>query len=443
MRVRCAVWVLWLATSAVCLACSCTEIPSVRDAWSAADLVFTGTLVEGQGSSQEQHAVVRVLVSFKGARVGAEVSVVQDQAASCRRTLAAGEVYLFYLPAPGRDGARRIEPCGRTRIAAQAESDLRFLRGLPDSARLSHIAGVITSWEGFADGRPDASTPVSGVTVNVSDGSKTWSAVTDEQGIYDIMGVPAGTYVVRPEPTHAGAPYPRSERVHLDAADSAASADFTFYASNRVSGRVTGPDGKPMADVCLVLEPVQPGPVTTSACTNTDGRYMIERIPTGSYLLVANYDGRPTPSSPFERLYAPGVTAADQARVIAVGYADEIRDVDMRIAAFVPLVEVRGRVRYQDGEPAGTAHIEYLWDGGTPFSFRPDMDGSFRLHALAGLPGMMRAEVTEYPRGRFPCQAPRAVSARWSDSVSIDASRNVDGVLITLPFRLCGGKRSR
>ena len=121
MRIRCRILLLWLAGIAACFGCDCPNIPAVRDAWAAADMVFTGTVVEVVADRQEQRVLIRVDTSFKGTENGADVRLVQEQGSSCSRRFSAGEVFLFYLPPPTRSGARRVPPCGRTRLAAQAD----------------------------------------------------------------------------------------------------------------------------------------------------------------------------------------------------------------------------------------------------------------------------------------------------------------------------------
>ncbi len=84
--------------------------------------------------------------------------------------------------------------CGRTRPLREAQVDLRVLRDGPEKSGV-RILGRVEGNSPKGENQPWQ--PVSGETVVISGPSGTVKAVSDAEGIYDVTGLPPGSYVIR------------------------------------------------------------------------------------------------------------------------------------------------------------------------------------------------------------------------------------------------------
>jgi hypothetical protein len=145
-----------LIVAAMCArawACSCGSYPSAKDAWLDSPLVFVGfvektnpRILTGHGMSGEQIAWVRVTEPFKGVQAD-QVLELRDQFSSCFGGFHEGTTLLFYLHAGRKQGTWGVPACYRPGPIVDAADDLRFLRGLPASARGNRVSGKVTLWE--------------------------------------------------------------------------------------------------------------------------------------------------------------------------------------------------------------------------------------------------------------------------------------------------------
>ncbi|MCC6538524.1 MAG: hypothetical protein IT162_13290 [Bryobacterales bacterium] len=135
-----------------------------------------------------------------------------------------------------------------------------------------------------------------------------------------------------------------------------------------IDGRVLGADGKPTGGVRVELGAVAANGAIRRvpnvwANSAADGRFHLERVPLGFFLVGANIDGVPRASEPFDPVYAPGTQDRTRARLFEVKPKSQIRDVELRMSPPVPL---------------GSLHVDVLWPDGTPATNIP------RVEALIG-----------------------------------------------------------
>ena len=324
-------------------ACSCGIRPTVLDAFEQADEVIIARAIsfakvresEKTTDGNERGYVfdgIRTITlivekSFKGTlKVRDEIVFGQGNGANCIRTFSEesiGDQFLFYLKRP-QDALWYAFDCGRS----------RYLEG-------------------------DQNLVVEGKTVKIIGPTKTYEAKTNTDGVFEIYDLAPGKYSIQPEMTPGwkiDAYYLRfSPSVEPDAflrprskslkqveivlkPKKHASIDLVFAADNRVRGRVLGPNGKPLLEVCVYL--LRPGQDSwgPSNCTGEEGRFEITAVPQGEYVLVANQYGKPSSREPFARIFYPSVAERERAATIYVNPGDVIEDIDIIVPKLLETV---------------------------------------------------------------------------------------------------------
>jgi hypothetical protein len=98
---------------------------------------------------------------------------------------------------------------------------------------------------------------------------------------------------------------------------------------------------------------------TLSGRTDSDGKYKIEKVAPGRYLLGVNVI-RPTPQSPYPRIFYPSVSDVIQAEVISVEPGKAAGPFDLRLIHKMEKHTIRGIVVWPDDTPVVGAQIQLL-----------------------------------------------------------------------------------
>jgi len=327
----------------------------------------------------------------------------------------------------------------------------------------TRISGTLGGWM-----NPDLD--VAGKTVKLIGPNKTYQTRTDKHGVFEIYNLPPGKYFVEPEappgwiidpgwleysPSVVRDDFGRAElRTPKQVAivlkpGKHAGVDISFRIENYVRGRVIGPQGKPMSEVCVyLLTPGQEwGP---HACTDEDGRFEITSVVPGEYILVANPKDPPTSNQPFRKIFYPGVSERERAAVISVAQGQTIDNLDLVIPKLEETIMIKGVLRFSDGKPASEHYVKF--EAGTEKE-RPssdvqkltDKEGRFTLSVLKGVAGVVWGEEWVW-KGLFPnCSAVDELLAKSgvnnmtvrSNIVEVTAERNVYNIQLTLPLPRC------
>lgn len=229
-------------------------------------------------------------------------------------------------------------------------------------------AGTIRGLVQDADGQgvPGAqvtTTPPSGV------------AVSDAEGAYELVGVPAGTYALTVErPGFA----PATRAGVVVTADGTAFVDVTLVAeaaAGRVVGTVTDAAlGTPLGGARVTLAP---GAAETTAAA--DGRFVFEGVAAGAYTAAASHDGYVAASATVT------VAAGEDATVaLALAPVDEAGVIEGTIAQGDCATPIEGaRVSTEPASVEATAAA----------------DGRYRLEGLAPGAYAVRAAAEGYADG--------------------------------------------
>ncbi len=412
---------------------------------------------EGLAWIPAQTVWVTVVEPFKGAAQGRQF-VLKQPGHGCAPKFRAGERVVFYIEPSGGD-AWEAHGCHRTRVLADAADDLLFLRNLPRSAASNRLSGVVSHFEDSHAGDFRKVAAIAGLTVKISGKDGPREAVTDADGVYEVYGLPPGDYTVGINPPpglkikfpmFAGAAIKGFARTRLDSASvtlnerSAASVDFVLVEDTSISGKVLDPDGRPMKDVCLDMEPSTGGAKNFRVfdCTKEDGSYLLKDMPSGSYLIVANRTSSITAKSPFRATYYPGVNDKSAATVVAVARGEARTGIDIRIPKVEPRIALSGKVQFSDGVPVPNASLVLMVAGRRADGSRTGLDGKFQFAALQGGSGKLRAEILTFMQVADQCpewrpKSPTLLFTIASVPVSISTDRDRQSILLTLPVPSC------
>jgi hypothetical protein len=153
-----------------------------------------------------------------------------------------------------------------------------------------------------------------------------------------------------------------------------------------------------MKDVCLEIDPLQGNSANGSRisdCTEPDGSYVLDKMPAGSYRIVANRNGQMTAAAPFGRLYYPGTPELDKAGVLTVAASQHLDGIDVHVSELARRIELRGRLIFSDGVPLTDQSVDFRGDDGRYLQYgRTDADGNFVMQILAGRPGRLTGEIS-------------------------------------------------
>ncbi|GAA5144849.1 hypothetical protein GCM10025768_01190 [Microbacterium pseudoresistens] len=204
-------------------------------------------------------------------------------------------------------------PPGKTGVVTTGAADLRTQDAVVDLTvrDKASLFGTVTT---AGDGTP-------GVAVTASGPDGVLTTTTDGDGNYAFPLIGDGTYEITitvPEGTVAVSPTTRTETV---SGDDLSGVDFELARLGSVAGAVTDDAGAPIGGVTLTVD--GPGGAL-SVITGVDGRYLIDELPPGDYVIsVVAPDGTAVegPSSRKVTITASGEAVIDQDFVLV---ADDV-----------------------------------------------------------------------------------------------------------------------
>lgn len=234
-------------------------------------------------------------------------------------------------------------------IATLALAVLPLGQREPPQNTAGTIAGIVL--------RSGTSVPVEGARVSLSDGTTQLNSLTDREGRFAILNIPAGRYSLRVQ--RDGYFTPREgivaspSLVIVNEGQQVRDLRFTLVPGGTISGRVLDPRGRPLADVqiaALRLSYVDGRPrfgVHKTATTNDRGDYRLFWLEPGRYYIRGEKASDRTTSAldGYLRSYFPGTSNTEQARHVEVVEDTEAAGIDFAIQS-AAVVKVSGTVFY-------------------------------------------------------------------------------------------------
>lgn len=354
-------------------ACTCYEhgVPPCA-AYGRADAVFVGVVVDiktppEDTASFSDRAIVRFTIeeAYKGVK-GSEVEIATLWGTSCDYRFVKGERYLVYAHRDKASGRLENQPCDRTTHFSHADEDLSYIRGLSKGAREQFILGKVVEQRYI---------PLPGIKITVEGAGKKYTAVTDDEGNFEVSLARAGIYKVRAvTPFSAEAfnykteltsrPTEKQSVIEYQADIKKGQCDYTqldvykvdLKATAEIGGRITDIEGKPVGSMTVYLYPAREGQDFSSGDyehtqTDKDGRYSFKGLREGDFWLGINLNKTPTVGEPYPKTFYPGVPDLSQATVITLEQGQKLTKNDFSLPPKLVEREVTGVIVWPDGRP--------------------------------------------------------------------------------------------
>ncbi len=406
-------------------ACSCGGYPSPCQAYNSADAVFIGVVTKIDPDKtgddltyNEQIAIVKIEKLFKGSQDLPEITLHQP-AHNCAPKFKAGERYLFYANFNKDSKTWEVYGCGRNSSLDSAYDDLLYLNALPESAKRTRISGAIKHYEETPEKGFSLVKMLPGIKVKIRGEKKTIEVFTDSHGIYEVYDLPVDKYTIEPEipfglkirfPMPFGlVSYSKDQSFTVEAqTNSCAGADFVLSSNSVITGKVFDAFGEPIDRVCLDLIPADKSPdryFRIFDCTEEGGKFKLEEMPPGKYLIVVNARGIISGDEPFKPVYYPGVFEKEKATVITITEGSRPKNLDIRIPTQQPTTIIQGVLLYSDGQPVAKEFVDFKTESNEVGVTRnastvTDEQGRFSMKVLQDSVGWLRGYIMLY-RGKF------------------------------------------
>jgi len=303
-------------------ACSCVRTETPCEAYTSSPVVFVGDVVSVEETGGQFHMRLRVVRAYKG-MTDATADLWSDARSSCGVRLDEGARYVIYTRLS--EGRMSLHACGYGKQLAPGEP----VPELPPVA--GRLYGTVARYDvdRIRDFKP--LDPIASVRIGLDLPSGRATATSDQWGRFTFSGLTPGTYQFSVDAGQGLTPWMPRPLVVSDR-DACVETEIVLQPSGKVSGRVVTADGKPAALVWVRLIPDGPAGnrsvlstlIDLSKTTDPDGRFTIDGLSPGSYLVAVNPEGADTTArQPYRPAWFGGTDRASATR-LAVGEGSTI-----------------------------------------------------------------------------------------------------------------------
>ncbi|MFN7932119.1 MAG: carboxypeptidase-like regulatory domain-containing protein [Bryobacteraceae bacterium] len=394
MLARCC---LMLGLAGCAWACSCSDIINrpACEAFPGTGAVFLGTVISRNGPERMPSYSVEVREIFRGVPKGTR-HVFVDPGFVCSRNFQLGETFLFYTRLPGTLGNPMydVSGCTETKHLARAGEDLRWLREQRSRPQSTRVYGTVVQNRVLSSWAPakDWEAPMPRASVTLEGDGRTHTILSGPDGSYSMEDIAPGRYRIWAwkDPWHPS----QAEEVDLREGG-CARRHLSVLSDGKVEGRVIDHNGVPRGDVSVeIVRRLDNGELAPAALaytkSKTNGRFVLEPVPAGDFVLGVNLSSAPTEEDPYLPLAVQTLRLEPHQRITGQ---------TVRLPAPIAARPVQVRVYWADGKPVlhgarAQAWHRDVWAG-----------GSRQAHGNAALLSLL--EGLEYD-----------ISADWFDNTS-------------------------
>jgi len=237
--------------------------------------------------------------------------------------------------------------------------------------------------------------PVADTRMILRSDKNTLQAKTDTNGNYAFFGVPAGKYHVEADlPQHFEiAQTILSEPVPpIDLPQNACyEYNVDVLPTGRIRGKVVGPDGTalPYASVELYRPSLYRGDGRSLGWSESQDlkkpEFVFEHVAAADYILVYNDQERIEPTTPYPRMFYPGMRELGQAQIIHVAEGQEISGLEFRVSGGRATRPITVRLVATNGELPDINYVEARGNDGSSLSEQRLSPGVFSIQVFPGI----------------------------------------------------------
>jgi len=375
-----------------------------------------------------------------------------------------GKQYLLYLEdreSPDEMLVARL--CTRSRRLSAAADDVLYLEKRKEVVGKTRLSGTVSQQVEYGS-KPREWDYISlaGLSLRIQGKGKDVTLRTDENGAYEIYGLPPGKYqITLPEIRGYNENYPfapNEPRIVSIFPRKHTSESFYYEVSNSVSGTLIDSQGQPIEGSCLDLVPIFHTLADynkESSCTDIKGEFTVSSIISGTYILVGNKENNLTYRNPFPLFYYSNVSDVSKMVSLTLAPGVNINGLVMTAPPFSGFKTLNGVMRFSDGSPVAKASVEFYSGISSPTELKSslsyssfaetDENGAFRIRVMSGDKGILIGSFTARKGEYKNCPQIDKILGEYDASsddietpaITIDV-KNGDGVVeLKYPFASC------
>jgi len=370
-------FVLFLFGFSTAKACTCGRSNSPCAVYQSADAVFLATAEEIADSENKYGGKLNLKIdeAFKGISSTRETVF---NGGMCSFHFTPGKKYLVYAKRDKETNLLRVHLCSRTTSLENAAPDLEFIRLIVAGKSVSSIYGKVEQRTNKENPR---SFPLQNVKLVMFTDSikkenkyvapkgkdKQREITTDGAGNYRFDDLPIGWHRLKiflPNDLTAW----KDEFKFGSGNQSCAEYNFSVQIDGRISGKILADNGEPMPGAYVQLSNTESNQNLYIPDTRTDfnGNYEIKGIPPGKYKLSVSPNVPQTNFSfPFTRYYFPATFNDSEAKIIELGYAEKVQDINLKMLPVPFTKKIQIETVWEDGTPISPPNVHYKVFAGT------------------------------------------------------------------------------
>ena len=370
-------FILFLFSFSKAEACSCRSSNSPCAVYQSADTVFLATAEEIAQSENSFGRKIKLKTdeAFKGINSKEETVF---SGGMCSFHFTAGKKYLVYAKRDKETNELRVHLCSRTTSLEYGARDLEFIRLMVAGKSVSSIYGKVEQRTGKENPRSLALQNIKLAVVTDSikkenkyvppkDKDKLREVLTDAGGNYRFDDLPVGKHRLKIFLPNDLTTW-KDEFEFGSGDQSCAQYDFSVQVDGRINGKIVADNGEPLPRAYVQLSATNYNPYfyIPGAQTDIDGNYEIKGILPGKYKLsVSSNVPNSNYSFPFPRYYYPATFNESEAKILELGYAEKIQNINLKMLPVSFTKKIQIEVVWEDETPISPPNVHYKVFAGT------------------------------------------------------------------------------